>query len=506
MNQHLIINVHYSEIKAKSLFMLLAVFSCILTTSAQSEKRGIAYGYHSPEDLEALSPEVTWWYNWAVAPENSVAGVFQNYDFEFVPMAWNENYSEGQLRAFLSGHPETKYILAFNEPNFLEQANMTPSEAAAEWPRLEAIADEFDLEIVGPAVNFCGDCVTENGTTYYDPFDYLDDFFEACEGCRVDYIAVHGYMNTVEALQWYIGEFKKYGKPIWLTEFNAWEDNQNFSLEQQMNYMIGAVDFLESDPDVFRYSWFIGRWNGINNYPHIELLGSNGELTVLGEVYKKMPVHDENRVVQIPATIEAEEYNRMDGIRLEKTADETGFANVGYIDAGDWLEYKIQVPDSGIYAIDFRIASTRSSVISLVLNGEEILTQTLESTSGWQNWETVSNTINLSRGEHTIRIKAVTPGFNINWFKFTAVSTYTSEIKNAENTFIVYPNPGDGIFKISSSEKIKELKVTNITGTEVCTVPFSNSIDLSFLTPGIYLMHAMGKEGNPVAQAKIIIQ
>src|SRR6056297_2420261 len=162
-----------------------------------------------------------------------------------------------------------------------------------------------------------------------------------------------------------------------------------------------------------------------------------------------MPVHDENHVVQIPATIEAEEYNRMDGIRLEKTADETGFANVGYFDAGDWLEYKIQVPDSGIYAIDFRIASTRSSIISLVLNGEEILTQTLESTSGWQNWETVSNTINISRGEHTIRIQAVTPGFNINWFKFTAVSTYTSEIKNAENTFIVYPNPGNGIFKIS---------------------------------------------------------
>jgi hypothetical protein len=48
-----------------------------------------------------------------------------------------------------------------------------------------------------------------------------------------------------------------------------------------------------------------------------------------------MPVHDETRVVQIPATIEAEEYNKMSGIQLQKTADETGFANVGYIDAGD---------------------------------------------------------------------------------------------------------------------------------------------------------------------------
>lgn len=57
---------------------------------------------------------------------------------------------------------------------------MTPLEAAAEWPRLEAIANEFVLKIVGPAVNFCGNCVTENGTTYNDPFDYLDDSFQAC--------------------------------------------------------------------------------------------------------------------------------------------------------------------------------------------------------------------------------------------------------------------------------------------------------------------------------------
>lgn len=491
--------------KPNYLVFLILVLVNISIVSAQSEKRGIAYGYHSPEDLEALSPDVTWWYNWAVAPESSVADVFQNYGFEFVPMAWNGNYNETELRAFLSEHPETKYILAFNEPNFLEQANMTPSEAAAEWPRLEALADEFNLEIVGPAVNFCGDCVTENGTTYYDPFDYLDDFFEACDGCRVDHIAVHGYMNTVEALQWYIGEFKKYGKPIWLTEFNAWEDNQNFSLEQQINYMIGAVDFLESDPDVFRYSWFIGRWNGIDNYPHIELLGASGELTILGETYKNMPVHDENRMVSIPATIEAEEYNKMDGIRLEKTADETGFANVGYIDAGDWLEYKIEVPSSGTYAIDFRIASTQTSVLSLIIDGEEILTQTLQNTSGWQNWETMSDTVTLPQGGHTIRIQAVTPGFNINWFRFTAVSTSTSEINDAGNLFNVYPNPGNGVVNIHTSANIKKLTITNILGSVVRSFPFSNQIDLSLLPKGIYLLRAEKGKGKTVDVRKIIL-
>src|SRR5210317_829012 len=145
------------------LFGILFFFSAIVIGQ---NKRGIAYGYHSPEDLEVLSPSVSWWYNWSEKPENSVENVFEDYGFEFVPMTWNGNFDSVKLVTFLSQHPETKYLLAFNEPNFISQANMTPSQAAAIWPSIESIADEYNLDIVGPAVNFCGNCVEENGITY----------------------------------------------------------------------------------------------------------------------------------------------------------------------------------------------------------------------------------------------------------------------------------------------------------------------------------------------------
>jgi len=249
-------------------------------------------------------------------------------------------------------------LLAFNEPNFLEQANMTPSEVVAIWPTIEQIADDFNLEIVSPAVNFCGECVTENDTNYTSPFDYLDDFFEQCPNCRVDHIAVHSYMNTIEALSWYINEFKKYNRPIWVTEFAGWEENGNIeSVEDQINYMISAVDYLESESSVFRYSWFIGRNNGINNYPYIDILDNDGALTQLGETYKKMPTHNAEISINIPAQIEAENYTFMNGVFLEKTEDTTGFANVSYIDQGDWLTYNITVPETASYPISFRIAS-----------------------------------------------------------------------------------------------------------------------------------------------------
>jgi hypothetical protein len=234
---------------------------------------------------------VCWWYNWAVTPEGSVASVYKDTNMEFVPMAWSGGFNATQLRSFLQTHPDVKYILGFNEPNFKSQANMTPSAAAAAWPALEAIANEFNLKIVGPAVNFCGDCVTENGTTYTDPVKYLDDFFAACAGCRLDYIAIHNYMCYQSALQWYLGNFYKYGKKIWLTEFACWDQPASVVTPQfQIDYMRNAISTLESDTMVFRYAWFIGRSDNINAYPYLSIFdAAPGTLTELGTQYVNLP-------------------------------------------------------------------------------------------------------------------------------------------------------------------------------------------------------------------------
>jgi len=489
--------------KPTFLFLLLILFS---TVYAQ-KKRGIAYGHHSPEDLAVMSPNVSWWYNWAITPETTVASVFGSYGFEFVPMAWNGNYNETNLRAYLANHPETKYILAFNEPNFIEQANMKPSVVAAQWAKLQTIAKDFNLKIVSPAVNYCGNCVTENGVTYTDPVKYLDDFFAACPTCQVDYIAIHCYMNTVSALEWYIGLFKKYGKPIWLTEFAGWESNGKINtVNDQINFMIGAVDMLESNPDIFRYSWFIGRGSGISTYPYIDVLGANGSLTAIGEVYKNMPTHSENQIIAIPGTIESEAYTSMNGILLEKTNDVSGFANVGYIDANDWLEYNINVSLKGEYDIRFRIASTKSATINVLVDGVNLLTQNFPNTGGWQTWQTISNTISLTAGVHKLRLQAITSGFNINWVEFGSNISEITDLKSEDFDFLVLPNPSNGIFNIQTTKNVSELKVLNLTGQEVASLPFSNMLNISHLPSGMYILVAIDENGKYLAVRRISIE
>lgn len=246
-------------------------------------KRGVAYGYHSVDDMRALSDGVWWWYNWAPRPDTDVRNDYASLGFEFVPMIWGGNFDDDRIDDELVS--DARYLLGFNEPNFFAQANLSPSEAAALWPRVEAIADAHDLEIVSPAVNFCGPAQSCHDT---DPFDYLDAFFAACSDCRVDYIAAHWYACDGPALTWYLGELKQYGKPIWLTEFSC-GDGADRSLEKQKAYMEDALAILEADDDVFRYAWFAGRTTAI---PNVDLLDESGELTELGELYVSLPHHD----------------------------------------------------------------------------------------------------------------------------------------------------------------------------------------------------------------------
>ncbi len=377
----------------------------------KSAKRGLGYGHHSEADMAAISEGISWWYNWSHSPDLLIQDVYQDYGVEFVPMAWNGGFDDEGMRQYIAAHPEVKYILAFNEPNFIDQANMTPSQAAAEWPRLEAIADEFDLQIVSVAMNFCGNCVTENGTTYYDPIDYFDDFFAVCPECQVDAISIHAYMADVGGIEWYVDLFKKYNRPIWMTEFSAWEDTT--TLADQKKFLIHAVDSFENNPDVARYAWFTGRRNG---HPFNGLFDNrqSGILTELGDIYVNMPVHGASNVHSLPSLVEAEEYGTMSGVRLELTEDVNGFLNVSEVEAGDWVEYNIS-GSSGDYQLTARVASAAGGTITVLVDGTQQTTLSVPATGGLQSWQSVNTSLNLgTSGAHSLRL-VFSEAMSLNW-------------------------------------------------------------------------------------------
>jgi hypothetical protein len=193
-------------------------------------------------------------------------------------MAWGAANVGGPIPA------GSKYLLGFNEPNFQSQSNLTPQQAAKDWPALEATAKAAGVPLVSPAVNYCGPVSSCNGT---DPYQYLTDFFAACTGCEVDYVAVHWYNCDLPSLQDYLEPggslpgFYQFNKPIWLTEFSC--DATATEAEQEA-YMQAAVPYLEGNPNVFRYSWF-----SASPIPNGQLINSDGTPTALGAIYMNLP-------------------------------------------------------------------------------------------------------------------------------------------------------------------------------------------------------------------------
>lgn len=254
-------------------------------------KRGVCSGEQvspalSAQDLTALSPNVGWWYNWSYKPATqALIDTTAKLGMEYVPMVFTAPFNANAIIASIL--PGSRYLLTFNEPNFKEQGNLTPQQAASYWPEIERIAKSHNLEIVSPALNFCGGACNETS-----PTAWLDAFFAACKGCRVDHIALHAYVCYGSALtSVYLEPFyKRYGKRIWLTEFSCLDGSAPASnVNTQLRYMQESVARLEADPHVMRYAWFLAR-TGPNSDP-LGLLAGSGTLNALGKAYIALPAN-----------------------------------------------------------------------------------------------------------------------------------------------------------------------------------------------------------------------
>jgi len=120
--------------------------------------------------------------------------------------------------------------------------------------------------------------------------------------------------------------------------------------------------------------------------------------------------------ILLPGLLEAEKFTGMNGIQTEACSDANGGLNVGYLDAGDWMDYEVEVMTAGAYTLECRVAGINPLGTFKVGS----TTVTPANTGDWQQWVSVFATVNLTAGRQTLRIASSGSAFNINWIKFTA--------------------------------------------------------------------------------------
>jgi hypothetical protein len=415
----------------KKLVLIALCMGCAVTVDAQTKswKRGACMSNLREADFEALQTGMTWFYDWGTTPPAVGVTASDNRNIEYCPMRWGAGWNPDAIRNYVATHPNCKYLLTFNEPNFKEQANLTPQQAAAYWPEIKALANELGLKIISPALNYSA--WAEWGT----PKKWLDAFFQLVPVSDVDGIALHCYMGGSSALIGYVKEYiGYYNKPVWLTEFCSWDDRWGTADAEmkkiQREYLVDVFDYLETEPMVARYAWFMaktGENNAVPGFPWMQLLnGHNGILTENGKIFNNMSSYDDNFYHQLQSRIQANHYIRMKGIHLEETTDVDGIIQVYDYNVGDYLEYNIDVPANGQYYLFLRYSSIADVQVTVQINGNTQTDLTLPA-SGGNNWATKKYTVNLTAGKQKFRLLGKTGNMRINWLNLTANANAETE-------------------------------------------------------------------------------
>lgn len=117
-------------------------------------------------------------------------------------------------------------------------------------------------------------------------------------------------------------------------------------------------------------------------------------------------------------------YRTTGQVDIQATTDTGGGYNIGWIAAGEWLEYTVRVNQPGRYNINVRVASSvTTGSLRLLLGGTDITgTWSVPNTGGYQTWTTLTKTVDLAPGQQILRFEALTAGFNLNWIEFAPVS------------------------------------------------------------------------------------
>ena len=204
-------------------------------------------------------------------------------------------------------------------------------------------------------------------------------------------------------------------------------------------------------------------------------------------------------IFTLPGRLEMEDFFIQSGVVLETTTDIGGGSNIGFLDQGDYLDYKISVEFSDTFDIDFRVASEMANgacELILIGNGtqEIIASETFPATGGWQQWSTFATSSYLEEGNYVLRFLVKRGPFNVNWIEFKGEAP---EPEMNPLGISIYPNPVAEVLNLRigfTSPHNLDIEIFNALGQRTWSTnrPFITSgeeqLDITELNSGMHYL------------------
>ncbi len=202
-------------------------------------------------------------------------------------------------------------------------------------------------------------------------------------------------------------------------------------------------------------------------------------------------------VANIPGSIESGKFDEFEGgvgqgltyldlsrsnlgdYRKDEYVDAANGGNEGaivtWIDPNEWLDYHVEVSESGIYDVQIRYASDQfvSGPMQIELDGQEIASKiSFSSSGGWDKWTTKSvSGLPMPKGAHILRLNFVGGGFNLGKLTFTKKSELNIEYPVADAGANIWVHPVENTFELDGSKSTADgtltYKWTQIFGPSV---------------------------------------
>jgi len=221
--------------------------------------------------------------------------------------------------------------------------------------------------------------------------------------------------------------------------------------------------------------------------------------------------------LDIPGELEAEYYdiggeqntyhdseteNLGGAFRLTEAVDieeRPGGYQVAFVEAGEWMDYSIDVKSSGKYTIKAYLASQDGGgKMQLAFENTNSDIIQVPKTGDWTSLAVAMTNIDLLAGEQKMRINIVSkPAFNIDKIE---IVKYNYIAEEEQINFFVYPNPATNRLKIKlENGKIDSLSIINLKGQKLLSEIVNsktNTVDINSLAPGIYWLIVKTTKGE----------
>ncbi|MBB3697814.1 carbohydrate-binding protein [Flammeovirga yaeyamensis] len=252
-----------------------------------------------------------------------------------------------------------------------------------------------------------------SGSSFYK-IDYFSNarmfsFGKEKPGSSTPSLYVYGVHNN----QWGIYQSNDFG-----STWNRINDNQN--------YIGNSPTMMKADRQTYGKIY----------------VGTNGSGLFYGEISGEDPNPTQSpyngSAFQIPGKIPAAEYDfgGQNVAYYDKSSGNAGGAfrdddvdigynnqggyDIGWIEDGEWLEYSVNITQSGNYKVTTTVASQVSGTKSFELNvNNQTINFSFDDDSGWQSYvDITSEEVYLNSGNYIMRFKANSYSFNVHEFDF----------------------------------------------------------------------------------------